>query len=95
MERQTRFKVGEFIEHLAQGGYYTPSKDLLDLFKTDPKSAVVLGKQEEKKRFEAAVRYAGYLRGKREGRSRYTPHQGKQEVHRRYIKLNWNPKSWS
>ncbi len=89
MKRQHKkpqvISIQQAIAHLANGGTYIPSRDAMSLMRTDPAAAQAMMNTEREANAQRARRYAKTLKKKREGNSKYVPHQGKREMYRRYF----------
>ncbi len=87
MKRQVKkpqiISIQQVIAHLANGGTYIPSREAVSLIRTDPASAQAMMNKEREDGSIRAIRYAKTLKKKREGNSKYVPHQGKKECLRR------------
>ncbi len=86
--------ITAFIDNLKSGGTFMPSKGILQRITVADLGGDIAAKQAaltelhlaEQRGAEAAKREARRLEGERNGRSKWTPHQGKRECARRIKK---------
>ncbi len=87
MKRQVKkpqvISIQRAIDHLMSGGTYIPSREAVRLMATDPIEGQRAMQKEANDGAVRAMRYARTLIKKRQGNSKYVPHQGKKECLRR------------